>query len=79
VAELRRKRTKLSVLCCTIGMPMLSRRQGFSVTDAQDLTQEFFAVSQHTLNAPIRAGDHTFCSLFKNFLANQYRGQTVKR
>jgi RNA polymerase sigma factor (sigma-70 family) len=61
------------------------RRQGYSVADAQDLTQEFFAQfleKKYVGRAdPERGRFRTFLlACLKNFLANQWdRAQTVKR
>jgi RNA polymerase sigma-70 factor (ECF subfamily) len=61
------------------------RRQGYSVTDAQDLTQEFFAqfLEKKYIEraAPERGRFRTFLlACVKNFLANEWdRAHTVKR
>lgn len=77
----------LQVLCRTYWYALYTfvRRQGYSVTDAQDLTQEFFArflEKKYIERAdPERGRFRTFLlACLKNFLANEWdRAQTVKR
>ena len=77
----------LQVLCRTYWYALYAfvRRQGYSVTDAQDLTQGFFAQfleKKYIERAdPERGRFRTFLlACLKNFLANEWdRAQTVKR
>ena len=77
----------LEVLCRTYWYALYAfvRRQGSSVTDAQDLTQEFFArfLDKKYIDRadPERGRFRTFLlACLKNFLANEWdRAQTLKR
>jgi DNA-directed RNA polymerase specialized sigma24 family protein len=77
----------LQSLCCIYWYALYAfvRRKGFSVPDAQDLTQAFFAQfleKQYVNRAdPQRGRFRNFLlACLKNFLANQWdRNQTVKR
>jgi RNA polymerase sigma factor (sigma-70 family) len=77
----------LETLCRTYWYPLyvFVRRQGFSVEDAQDLTQEFFArlLRRDFLRTVAREKGRFRSFLLvslKNFLATEWRrGQTAKR
>lgn len=76
----------LSALCTAYWYPLyvFVRRRGYSASDAQDLTQGFFAhlLEKQTLQAadPARGRFRSFLlASCKNFLATQYEMQTAKK